>query len=97
MQLSWLQYKNGNKSNYYLVLLLLDLEDRYVALMAQDINDADISKIRKNTILLDNFNVEDKIKWFKQNVSTYSRAYREFKKTQARIDSMFSLKDLKAE
>ena len=97
MQLSWLQYKNGNKANYYLVLLLLDLEDRYVALMAQDINDADISKIRKNTILLDNFNVEDKIKWFKQNVSTYSRAYREFKKTQARIDSMFSLKDLKAE
>lgn len=97
MQLSWLQYKNGNKANYYLVLLLLDLEDRYVALVTQDINDADISKIRKNATLLDNFDIEEKIRWFKQNVSTYSKAYREFKKKQARIDSMFPLKELKVE
>ena len=92
MQLSWLQYQNGNKANYYLVLILLVLEDRYVALMTQDINNADIDNIRKNVALLDGFDTEDKIKWFKQNISTYNKAYREFKKTQTKIDSLFPLK-----
>lgn len=92
MQLSWLQYQKGNQAKYYLVLVLLDLEDKYVALMAKDINDADITNIRKNMALLDNYPIQEKIKWFKQHISTYNRAYREFKKKQAKIDSMFPLK-----
>jgi len=93
MQLSWLQYQNGNKAKYYLVLMLLDLDDKYVGLIAHDINDADISKIRKNITQLDSFNIEDKIKWFKQNITSYNKAYREFKKKQTKIDNMFSLRN----
>lgn len=92
MQLSWLQYQNGNKSKHYLVLVLLDLEDRYVALMAQDIDNTEIQRIKKNMKNLDTYDTAEKIQWFKQNVSSYTKAYREFKKKQAKIDSVFDLK-----
>lgn len=92
MQLSWLQYQNGNKSQYYLVLVLLDLEDRYVALMAQDIDDTEIKCIKKSMKELDSYGTGEKIQWFKQNIGSYKKAYREFKKKQARIDNVFDLK-----
>ena len=94
MQLSWLQYQNGNKSKYYLVLVLLDLEDRYVALMTQDIDSTEIQRIRKSLKELDTYDTADKIKWFKQNISSYTKAYREFKKKQAKIDNSFDLSQL---
>lgn len=94
MQLSWLQYQNGNKSKYYLVLILLELEDRYVALMTKDIDGAEIQRIRGNLKELDNCDTTEKIQWFKQNISSYNKAYKEFKKKQAKIDNVFDLKAL---
>lgn len=94
MQLSWLQYQSGTASKYYLVLVLLDLEDKFVTLLAKDIDNTEIERIRKDMTTIDELSIEDKIKWFKQNISSYNKAYREFKKSQSKVEGVFSLSKL---
>lgn len=91
MNLSWLQYQKGPKSDYYLMLMILEGEDRYVGLMSDAISDHDIALIRKNLKVLDESSNTDKIEWLKKNISSYGKAYREFLKSHARIDQTMSL------
>lgn len=75
-----------------MVLILLELEDRYVALITQNIDNTEIQRIRKSLKELDSYDTADKIKWFRHNISSYNKAYREFKKKQTKIDNVFDLK-----
>lgn len=91
MNLTWLQYQKGTKAQYYLMLMVLEGDDRYVGLMSDAISDHDISLIRKNLKFLDEANNNDKINWLKTNISTYNKAYREFMKAHARVDQTMAL------
>lgn len=91
MNLTWLQYQKGPKAQYYLMLMVLESEDRYVGLLSDSISDHDIALVRKNLAALDSFNNHDKIEWLKKNIKTYGTAYREFLKNHARVDQTMTL------
>ncbi len=91
MNLTWLQYQKGPKSQYYLMLSILEGDDRYVGLLSEDISDHDVALIRKNLKFLDSASNQDKIDWLKQNIKSYSSAYREFMKAHARVDKTMEL------
>ena len=95
MDLIWLQYQNGSKSQYYLVFVIMEKEDRYIGLMTKDVLDPEIEKIRKNLPMLKDVAIGERVAWLRANVSAYSRAYKEFRKDRIRVDSKFELSELK--
>jgi hypothetical protein len=91
MQLAWIQYQKGLKSQYYLLLILLELEDRLVGLLTNSISKDEADKIRKNQEILKKMEISDKITWFKRNIANYNKAYRELKRSKLHIDKKFDL------
>lgn len=94
MNLAWLQYQHGNKSEYYLLLLLAEEADRYCGLLNKEINDLEAAEIRKNLPALDRMVPGEQMAWLKSNVPSFNRAYREFRKDRTRLDKSFDIKPL---
>lgn len=91
MNLSWLQYQHGLKSQYYLVLVIADQPDRYCTLLTSDITDHEIGKIRRDMKTLTEMPIGDRVTWLKKHITGYNRAYKEFRKDRARIERTLEL------
>lgn len=94
MNLAWLQYQHGSKSEYYLLLMLGEEVDRYVGLLNKELTDLEASDIRRNLPALEKMLPGDKIAWLKANVPSFNKAYREFRKDRTRLDKSFDIKAL---
>jgi hypothetical protein len=92
MTLQWIQYQVGTKSQYYLILMLLERDDRHIGLLCQDIPTDDIERIRKALSTLSKLSTGEKIQWFRENIKSYNKTYREFKKDRLKVDKTFDLK-----
>jgi len=90
MHLAWIQYQKGSKVDYHLILLLAELDDRYLGLECDRIPDDQIDRIRKALDELIGMNIGEKLNWFKTNVS-YNTAFKEFLKSRTHIDKTFAL------
>ena len=94
MNLAWLQYQHGSKSEYYLLLLLAEEVDRYCGLLNKEITDLEAAEIRQNLPALEKMVPGERIAWLKANISNYNRAYREFRKDRARLDRTYDIKPI---
>lgn len=94
MNLAWLQYQHGNKSEYYLLLLLAEEADRYCGLLNKEITDLEAAEIRRNLPSLDKMVPGEQMAWLRSNVPSFNRAYREFRKDRTRLDKSFDIKPI---
>lgn len=94
MNLAWLQYQHGNKSEYCLLLLLAEEADRYCGLLNKEITDLEAAEIRRNLPNLDKMIPGEQMAWLKSNVPSFNRAYREFRKDRTRLDKSFDIKPI---
>lgn len=92
MNLAWLQYQHGNKSEYHLLLLLSEEADRYCGLLNKEITDLEAAAIRQNLAGLEKMVPGDRLAWLKSNVHSFNRAYREFRKDRARLAQSYDIK-----
>lgn len=91
MHLAWIQYQHNSKSAYYLALVIVEKDDRLITLACEDMTDIDIKNIRKMLDTLGKNDISERIEWLRNNIPSYSRAYKEFRKDRVRIDKIFSL------
>ena len=94
MNLAWLQYQHGNKSEYYLLLLLAEEVDRYCGLLNKEITDLEAADIRRNLPALEKMLPGDRMAWLRTNVHSFNKAYREFRKDRTRLDKTYDIKPL---
>lgn len=94
MNLAWLQYQHGNKSEYCLLLLLAEEADRYCGLLNKEITDLEAASIRRNLPILDQMTAGDRMTWLRTNVASFNKAYREYRKDRTRLDQSFDIKPL---
>lgn len=94
MNLAWLQYQHGNKSEYYLLLLLAEEADRYCGLLNKEITDLEAAEIRRNLPSLNGMTPGDQMAWLRSNVPSFNKAYREFRKDRTRLDRAFDIKPI---
>ena|SRR5882672_6939779 len=94
MNLAWLQYQHGSKSEFYLLLMLAEEADRYVGLLNKELTDMEASEIRRNLPVLEKMLPSDKLGWLKANVPNFNKAYREFRKDRTRLEKSFDIKPL---
>lgn len=94
MNLAWLQYQHGAKSEYHLLLLLAEEVDRYCGLLNKEITDLEAANIRRNLPILDQMTAGDRMAWLRSNVSSFNKAYREFRKDRTRLDKSFDIKPI---
>lgn len=94
MNLAWLQYQHGTKSEYYLVLVLSEEVDRYCGLLNKEISDIEAELIRRNLPQLEKMTPGEVVGWFRSSIPNYNKAYREFRKDRTRLDKTFNIKPL---
>lgn len=94
MHLAWVQYQAGTNAQYNLVLVLLEQEDRFSCLETTSVGKEEIEKIRRNLAALNLMNNGDKIQWFRDNIPSYSKAYKELRKDRANVANTFELAPL---
>ncbi len=88
----WIQYTSNNNSKFYLVLPINSTEDKMMVLLSDKIDSKDAENIRSNMTELDNLPIDKRILWFRSNIKSYNSAYREFKRSQMKIERSFELK-----
>jgi hypothetical protein len=86
MNLAWLQYQHGSKSEYHLLLLLAEEVDRYCGLLNKEITDLEAAEIRRNLPILNQMTPGDRMAWLRSNIANFNKAYREFRKDRTRLD-----------
>jgi hypothetical protein len=94
MNLAWLQYQHGSKSEYYLLLLLAEEADRYCGLLNKEITDLEAADIRRNLMTLNRMTPGDRMAWLRSNIANFNKAYREFRKDRTRLDKSFDIKPI---
>lgn len=67
-------------------------EDKMMVLLSDKIDGQDANTIRENAAALDNLPIDKRILWFRTNIKSYNKAYREFKRSQMKIEKSFELK-----
>lgn len=94
MNLAWLQYQHGSKSEYYLILLLSEEVDRFCGILTKEITDLEAAEIRRNLPALEQMPANERVTWLRTNIANYNKAFREFRKDRARLDKTFDIKPL---
>lgn len=94
MDIIWLQYKCGTKTNYHLALPILEDDEKLSALLCERVTDLEIERIRKHAQQLSILKVEERLEWFKNNITSFQSALKEFKKGRYTIDKVFGVASL---
>lgn len=93
MNLLGILYKAGTLNKHSVVLELGRKGNIVYIVHSRELNNNDIPKIIAASKILDAYQLEDKIKWLKENIISFNKGYREL--DQARIISSELLKELK--
>jgi len=91
MQLLGIQYRRDNTIKNMVVLLLVDHPDRMSCLRSDKLSQNEIELLKQLSSEIDNMEIRDRIAWFKENISSYPKAYRELKKEYAVVKDSFDL------
>lgn len=91
MDIAWLQYKSGTKTDYFLVLPVVEDEEKLSALLCERVSDQEVERIRKNAKKLAEMAIAERLEWFQSNITSYKSALKEFKKGRYKIDKVFGV------
>jgi len=85
MILSLIRYEYQNKKKEFVALVLGKSGEKLVMILDENIKNEDIKKIKENYERINTWTLYNKVKWFKENVPSSYRGYKEMYLSRIKI------------